>query len=268
MRKYRKPYRVKRKIPFYKRKIFWIPPFLILIFFGISYLIIFSSFFQIKTIRIFWIEESKKELENLVEAQTTKNLFSFQTKSIFLLNLPKINQLILEKFPQIETVEFKRKFPNKLELEVKERTPVIIFCSEKCFLTDRDAIAFKEFSEEPKFKIEKLNREKIELGKAVIEKRILLVILEIRETLENDFKIPLEEIIFVSEERINIKTLEGWEIYFNPQEDINWQITKLKAVLDEEIPSQKRENLEYIELRFGNFAPYKYRQSIDIENKD
>jgi len=54
----------------------------------------------------------------------------------------------------------------------------------------------------------------------------------------------------------------GWEIYFNlqkDQKDIDWQLVKLRAVLEEKIPSENRKDLEYIELRFGNFAPYKYK---------
>jgi len=63
----------------------------------------------------------------------------------------------------------------------------------------------------------------------------------------------------VSQDRINVQTEQGWKIYFNPQEDISWQITKLSSVLEKEIPPEDRENLEYIELRFGNLAPFKYK---------
>ena len=46
----------------------------------------------------------------------------------------------------------------------------------------------------------------------------------------------------------------------NPQERVEWQLTKLEVNLKEEIPPESRKNLEYIELRFGNFAPYKYKE--------
>ena len=75
-----------------------------------------------------------------------------------------------------------------------------------------------------------------------------------------ELKIKTKEFIIFSE-HLNVKTSEDWEVYLNPQEDINWQLTKLGAVLEEEIPLEKRKDLEYIELRFGNFAPYKYRSS-------
>jgi len=69
----------------------------------------------------------------------------------------------------------------------------------------------------------------------------------------------VQELLIVSEARFEAKTLEGFQIYFNFQEDLDWQLTKLKAVLEEEISQERRKNLEYIDVRFGNFAPYKYR---------
>jgi len=97
------------------------------------------------------------------------------------------------------------------------------------------------------------------LGNKVIEKEFLSSILDTESKLENNLKIPVEEVLVVSDERINLKTSEGWEIYLNPKGDVDWQLTKLSEVLEKEIPLEKRGNLQYIELRFGNFAPYKYQ---------
>jgi len=97
------------------------------------------------------------------------------------------------------------------------------------------------------------------LGDRIIAKEQISKILEIGTKLKDNFKIPIEEILVVSDERLNVKTSEGWQIYFDPQKDLNWQLTKLSAVLKEEIPPEKRADLEYIELRFGNFAPYKLK---------
>ena len=66
--------------------------------------------------------------------------------------------------------------------------------------------------------------------------------------------------MIVSDEKLTGLTTEDWEVYFNLQKDIEWQLTKLRAVLEEKIPPEKRKDLEYIELRFGNFAPFKYKQ--------
>jgi cell division septal protein FtsQ len=259
MRKYRSPRRIKRKTPFFKKKIFWIFFLFFLFFSGNFYLTIFSKFFQIQKIEISGSEKLKENVKSLVEYQLSKNLFSFQTKSIFLFDPSQIVKLILENFPQVEEIEFLKKFPDKLEINIKERKAIALFCSQKCYLIDSNGIAFEEFFDKEDFKIEKENKEEISLGQVVIDKETLNEILKIKKNLEEEFQIPLEKIVLVSEERINVKTREGWEIYFNPKRDIDWQLTKLKALFEKEIPPEKRVNLEYIELRFGNFAPYKYR---------
>ena len=47
---------------------------------------------------------------------------------------------------------------------------------------------------------------------------------------------------------------EGWEIYFTQEEDRSWQETKLREVLEKQIPPEKRSRLQYIDVRFGNQA--------------
>lgn len=261
MTRYRKPHRIKKKKSILKSRIFWIPFFSLVFFLGIFYLIFFSSFFQIREIKISGnLEVRTKEIEDLVLTQISKNIIFFPNRSIFLFDSKKVSQSILDSFPQIEKANFKKNFPDKLKLEIKERNGLAIFCqAEKCFLIDGEGIIFKEISSQQEFRIESLKEDQIKLGRRIIEKELLSKILSIKDKLDKDFKIPLEKIAILSDERINVKTLEGWEIYFNPKKDIDWQLVKLKAVLDEEVPPQRRKDLEYIELRFGNFAPYKYR---------
>lgn len=259
MQRYRKPRRIKRKIPFYKKKVFWFLFFFFLFFTGNFYLTIFSPLFQIKEIEIFGSEKMRENIKSLLEPQLSKDLLSFSTKSIFLFNPKEIIQFLYENFPQIEKIEFFKKFPDKLEIEIKERQPLFIFCSQKCYLIDKEGIAFEEFFAKDVFKIEEANKREIKLGEIVIDKEILKEILKIKKVLEEEFQIPLQEIVLVSKERINVKTLQNWEIYFNPTGNVDWQLTKLKFLFEKEIPPEKRENLEYIELRFGNFAPYKMR---------
>ena len=267
MRRYKRPRRIKRKIPFYRKKVFWLFFFFFLFFTGNFYLTIFAPFFQIQEVEVSGSEKLRENVKNLVESHLPTNLFSFQTKSIFLFNPNQLTQFVLENFPQIEKIEFLRKFPDKLEIKIEERQATTLFCSQKCYLIDRDGIAFEEFFAKDIFEIEEVYEREINLGEVVIEKEVLDEILKIKKVLAEEFQISLEKIVLVSEERINVKTFQGWEIYFNQKRDIDWQLTKLRVLFEKEIPPEKRENLEYIELRFGNFAPYKLK-SVNVENKD
>ena len=87
---------------------------------------------------------------------------------------------------------------------------------------------------------------------------MLSKILIIFSGLEN-LSIKTKEIIIVSDERINVTTIDDWDIYFDQKKDLDWQITKLKVNLEKNIPPERKGELEYIELRFGNLAPFKYK---------
>lgn len=287
MRKYRKPHRVKKRKSILKNRFFWLGILILIIFGGVFYLICLHSFFQIKEIKIsgnsaFTEATADKqkvlfnEIQKIVNEKINQKVLFFSSKSIFLINLKIIKKEISKKISQIEEVNLNRKFPNSLVLEIKERKPVAVFCpiSEglNCFFINKEGIVFESTERKEEFiTLKKEVSEEIYLGKKVINEEQLSKILEVEKKLKEELKILSEEILVVSEEGFiplespsfltgfDVKTSEGWQIYFNLREDLAWQLTKLKAVLEKEIPQEKRKNLEYIDIRFGNFAPYKYR---------
>lgn len=261
-KQYRKPYRIKKKKSILKNRFFWLGILFLVIFGGIFYLLIFSSFFQVGKVIISNNERvSKEEIEALVKKNIEKKILFFSTRSIFLTNLKKIKENLLDNFPQIAEIEIGRGFPNVLSVIVTERTEIAVFCqNENCFLLDRDGVIFGETQLENdliKIKDERKINSPV-LGETIIEKDYLDKIFRIQEYISEEFEFGVEEFI-VFEERLNIKTSEDWEIYFDPKGDLNWQLTKLNLVLKEKIPSERRKDLEYIELRFGDLATYKYR---------
>ncbi len=257
VKKYRKPYRIKKRKPILKNRFFWLAVLFLAGLGGIFYLVFFHSFFQIKTIEI--SGTATKNLEDLVKSKSSRQILFSPSRSIFLANLSEINREILEKFPYISKVNLKRKFPDTLILDVKEREAAAVFAqTNEYFLVDRDGIAFDFFDDEAKdknlIKFKKADYKEITLRNEIITGEQLSGILEAESKLENELKLLSEEIMVVSGVRFDITTSEGFKIYFNFQEDLDWQITKLTAVLEEEFPPGKRGNLEYIDVRFGDFA--------------
>jgi len=273
MKKYRKPYRIKKKKSIFRNRFFWLGILILIVFIGLFYFLVFSSFFQIKEIKISGnsafaeasADRQKISVENIqevIEKEIEQRVLFLPTKSIFLAGFPKIKAKISETFPQIAQINFKREFPDTLTVMIEERKPTAVFNREDLyFFLDKEGIIFENtLAGGQLIKIKKAVKAKeLKLGDRVLEKELISAILEIESKLENDLKIPIEEVLVVSDERINIKTSDGWEIYLNPKGDIEWQLTKLRVDLEEEIPQERRKDLEYIELRFGNFAPYKYR---------
>jgi len=253
----RKPYRANKKKLIFRNKLFWFVLLFLAILGTAFYFVVFSSVFKIENIQISGdIKIPVEEIKNIISEQINKNYFK---KSIFLVNLKEINAAVLEKFPQVAKITLDRSFPNVLAVVVEERKPVVVFLQgEDCYFIDNEGIAFEKISEMPLqiLKIKSLTWiSDLGLGKGVFSKEKLGQILKIEAKL-NDLEIPLKEVSIISEKRLNIETSEDWEIYFNPEKDLDSQLAKLAVLLKEKIPLEKRKNLEYIDLRFNKIYIY------------
>lgn len=260
---FRKPYRTRRKKSILKNRFFWFSMLALIILGAIFYFFIFSSFFQIEKIIISGNDKvSKDQIEYTIEKNLGKKVLFFPTRSIFLVSLNKIKKDVLNNFPQIAILDIDRGFPDTLNVIIVERLAVANFCkSDNCFLLDKEGIIFEETqldTELVKIIREKENDSSIVLGRQVIAKEYLGKILRIQRNISEEFEFGTKEFIILNE-RLNVKTDGDWEIYFDPQEDLNWQLTKLTFVLKEKILPENRKDLEYIELRFGDLASFKYR---------
>ena len=261
MSKYRhkKSYRtLKKKHPlrFLKSKIFWIILLILTILSSLVYLFIFSDIFKIKNISITGNNKCPYEEISAIVSSGLGNIFLYGSKNV--------DTELEEKYPGIDNVEIKKKLPNSLTIEIEEREPVAIVCKpdirseikifgEKnaidCFNIDKKGIVFEESNEALDLPIIIFGNSSFPfiLGTEIIEREYLAKILSINF----DFKgVQISETYPISKNRINVKTKEGWIIYFDPKEDIDWQIEKLNILLREKLPLRERKSLEYIDLRF------------------
>lgn len=252
MKIFRKPHRYKKREPIFRNKIFWLGIFFFLFAFFAFYFLFLSGNFLVKEVIITGEEKiSKEQIQSF-----------FPPKNIFFFNLGEVENEILNKFPQIAKIEIKRQFPNALNVIITERKPLAVFCQEEhCFFLDKEGVVFEDaFGAKPGLaQIRGLDLLDLKLGQKIIEGEQLSQILKIESELKSILEIPPKEFIISSEDKLIAVMNEGWEIYFNLQGDTEWQLTKLRAVWEEKIPPERRKDLEYIELRFGNFAPFKYR---------
>jgi len=263
MKRYRKSYRtIKKKSPLdllkiFKHKMAWFILLGLITIGGLIYFFIFSSVFQIKNINISALEKSSSE--------EIYKIISANAGNIFLADFTDSREKILNEFPQIVEVNIKREFPNGVFAEIKERQPVAIFCkseldsnikifgernSKVCYYIDNQGIVFEKVVGEPSDLVVIRNNSPLSsfsMGQQVIEIDYLEKVLKINLGLKD---IQITEIIPVSNERLDIKTSEGWEIYFNTKEDIDWQIKELGILLKEKLPTGERKGLEYVDLRF------------------
>jgi len=228
---------------------------LILIFLGIIfYFFFFSSLFQVKNIDIYGNPRVKEpEIRDMVNQEINRKIFFVIPRNIFFINSNKIEKSIKDKFSYLEEVEIKKKFFRSLVVNMEGRILIGVWCNDlECFRLDDQGIVFEQGKKQAKLII-KSDKEVI-LGEKIIEKEYLDKIMEIMRELETEeFFVPEKE------EKLTAKMKEGWEAYFNPQKEISSQILNLKLILKEKISQSERENLEYIDLRFGDRLFYRFR---------
>lgn len=254
-RKFRKYRRFRKKKSILKSRFFrdfvLIPALVILVF----YFFFLSEIFKIKEIQIFAPEDiSKEEIQTVLEIKLKAPfLYFFHKNSFFLVHSKKIEEEISNEYPEIKEVNLKKEFPKTLILEIKKREAAGIWCfsEENCFLIDSDGIIFRGSTLEDLMVIFLKDGEIKNLGEEIIPKEKMNQLLGIHNELEEGLQVDVEKLTLSSENRLDVKTVEGWEIYFDLSGDINLALTKLGLLLEKEIPPQARENLQYIDLRFS-----------------
>ena len=243
VKKFRKQHRIKRKKSILKNRFFWVGFLFLIIITLVCYFLFFHSFFKIDKIEIFGNEKLKTEqIESLIE----------KDQNIFLFNIDKNKKKILENFPEITELLLEKDFPRSIKIQVEERKPVAVFCqNEEYFFIDKKGIVYEKAEPDAMLSIKNLTLNKeLRLGDEILTENQLNQILKIETKLKENLEIQIELAEIVSDRRLNIKTSEGWEIYFNLQKALDWQLTELGLILKEKISPEKRGEIEYIDLRF------------------
>ena len=258
---YRRPHAYKKKKSIIRNRFFWLAILISGLVVFSFYFFFFSDTFQVENVNIRGGNKvAKEDIDFLVRENLESRFLFFPTKTILLASLKNMREEILSSFPQIAKAEIKRSWPDTINVLITERKGMVNWCGNgKYFLADSEGIVFEEI-DEPKTGLAVVaNLSSALPGDRVIEPDDLNLILNIESQLQGDLKIAIKDFVVSSEDKLTVNTQEGWQIYFNLQGDVSWQITKLRAVIEEKFPPENRGNLEYIELRFGNFANPRYK---------
>ncbi len=257
-----KIHRIRPRKSIFGKLWFWLTVLILAIVSGSFYVSFFYPGLQIKNIIISGTENVKsQDLQELVSNDANIELLSFWkvkiiSRSILFINNSKISSDILEKYPAIETAVVSKKLPETLMLNITERKPIGVFCdnNNQCFSIDSSGIIFDSTGSTQQGMTvirQPFDDSQIFTGEEVVSKDIIGAIYKIQKNLKDNFQINLEEAFITSPVRLNAKTNENWQIYFDlsPNFDIDSQITKLNLLLTSEVSTAGRKSLRYIDLR-------------------
>lgn len=258
-----KRHRLRKRKRFYQSLSFWTVVLASITGLMLFYFILFSPKFQVVNVTISSNEKADtKSIENLVWSHVNKKIiaigpWSVFSKSIFIINKHKLTSNTLDNFPVIDEVTIDKKMPNTIHVRVQERKPFAVFCDAQCFFMDKNGIIFEKLFVIPEefFTIYENTGNSLSLGSTAVNKNLVDAIDKIKKTLMNNFQVKAVEASL--DDLLVVKTDEGWNAYFDPARDLDFQIDKMSHLLKDEIPSQERKNIQYIYLQYKDKAYYK-----------
>jgi len=230
---------------------------------GIFYFVFISEQFQIKKVNISGLEAVSEEqvLNTVNNIMGEKKIGFLKSKNYFIFPVEKLRASLFEAFPKIGEISIQKIHPDGVKIIVEERDVVGVVCKgQNCFYFDKKGVIF-EVSPRTSGSIiiaVQDNRDiNYELGHRVLSESQITFFKEAQGLLNRNFPFTVREFLITKKGEFEIITSEEWRALLDKNEGLEYQLSSLKYVLDEEIKTRRRE-LEYVDLRLGNKVYYKY----------
>lgn len=255
--------RKKKRVSFLKQRFFWYGTGFLFLLTLLFYVVVFSSWLEIKEVRVQGTKEIPVEhIVAVVESSFWQGFLGIPQNSILLVNTKELKENLLNNFSAVSKVSLKRSFPKTLLVKIEEREQIATWCRDSaCFALDRQGIPFKEVTHTSEYVVFYSKGNPV-LGQELIHPSLLTMLLDFTEI----FVGAGEPVRFLTaafeigqEGQVQGISKEGFKIFLDLKEDMQWQITKLELALQEKAPREKRGDLEYIDLRFGDQVYLKYK---------
>lgn len=205
--------------------------------------------------------QSDDVISTVEEVLVPKYLGLFPRKNIFLYPKKEIVEMIREKYPHFREVVLEVPRPNTLLIKVLERKVAALWCAESdCYFLDEFGFVFSSapifsdgvfiiyggyFSESP--------IGKVYISEAYFKELTAFISLLSKNT---PMAFTIERVMSTPENDIEMMTKDGGVIRLRQVDSLVEIYNNLATVLAENVFSEPEE-MEYIDLRFGNKVYYK-----------
>lgn len=248
-----------------KRLIFFI---IILTLSGIIYFFIYAKIFLVNKILITGVNNSEivNELTLFINKQLTGYKYLFLPENnIFLIDVREVTQDVNENIV-LDDLAIKKKYPQTLEIEAKEKIPVLLWQEgEIYYYVDKAGVVMGALSlDKVKYDLPIINRgttTEVVVAEKIIEENDIILIKSVLEIIKEKIdNLHIRSIIAkeISNSEMEFMTTENWYFIVNINEDINKQIDNLAKFLKQK--AAERASLEYIDLRIAEKIFYKTRK--------
>jgi len=233
---------------------------------GVGYLLLFSSWAQVRTISVEGAHIiSSEEIERVVREEMSEyalGIFPRNTGILF----PKEKALasLRSSFPRIKNVYLAEIFPKEVSVHITEREVEGMWCAQACAFFDDTGTIFEHAPKTTRgflfFQIidERFSGEMPKLGTEVLDEELLSFLSFLRDSIALR-ELPALRYKIVSDDELRVEFQGGWEAFFSLVDNPIYQVEVLYGVLTKEIEDDLP-FLDYIDLRVKNKVFYSYKE--------
>lgn len=232
---------------------------------GVGYCL-YSPIFNIETIQVridneVLQKDINSKTEDFINSQT---YWWYNNKNIFLSRTDRLENYLLQEFPQIKGIEIKRNINRSLELIISLRSPLLSLCvGEQCYDISDDGINLG-FGNISTTLISLTGIDTKNKGESVLSAREIQWLKTIIQEYNAIDTIRITSIVIEQKSAnsivgIHVYTEQGYYIMLDLDTDIIYQAEVLKQVFISQIPPEQRPNLQYIDLRVKDRVYYKFK---------
>ena len=238
----------------------------------ILYYLTLSQFFLVKKVLLASDSLNPKQIEDVLRRMSRTRLAKIvPSNHIVFLQKKSLLESLQKDLPQVRDIKsFKRIYPDQVALELEIREPIFVWQSgQDFFFLDQDAIVFQKIlNYSPEVYAETVISDKIaepvKVGEELSPKRPFEFIGEIMnlwpekisQTNLESFAVPGLE-----SQDVFVKTVMGFQVYFDIERGAGKQIDNLNLILGREIRPETYSGLSYIDLRLPTTAYYCYKDA-------
>ncbi len=236
-----------------------------LVFIGaIFYFLVISPYFLVTQVSVSGNKQvSSDEIVSAIQNAANHRFMLVKKNSFFLLNSGVVNKIIVSADPLVRVTKSSRSWPNKLKIEVIERTPTLVLAAnQKYYLVDDQGFVIKEVPDSGNYlKVSDQVGEDIKVGETIDGKLIPFII-----SMKQIWPTRLTQAIAAVKipgkgaTEVEFVTSEGWSVFFSTDRPVVSQLGNLVILLNKQIGSD-RSKLAYIDLRIAKWAYYCFKDT-------
>lgn len=237
------------------------------------YGLFFSGLFDIKNVDVAGSQVIPKEVLAawVKDYLTTDKVYHFlPADNLLLLQKDGLEKYLKNKTPRFTAIlEIDKSFPSSLLIKIQERNGALIYINAagENYLLAKDGVvlekvpaSFAGSTDQPLLVLKVSDGGSFDSGEVVQFKKSVEYALQLSSLWKEKISSSLmdSEMPSASSNDLYLRSVEGWAAYFDLGGAVEKQIQSLGLILNSEIPTDKRQQLAYIDLRIPEIVYYCY----------